>query len=143
MFRWLGWELVLPSDLASLPSLMFDLGRRKKERLGYILIWQFVIWSMWRSWNARIFSRKEMYVLQLVDMVKFTYWKWILEKHYSHVTSVPSMNGIMNPLYVGTVSVLWQICLGVGWLRGSAHGLSHVRLSLGVPVGSHVFLLWF
>jgi len=42
VFKWMGWELVLPSDIASLLSFMFDLGGGKKESLGFLLIWQSV-----------------------------------------------------------------------------------------------------
>ena len=38
VFRWLGWELVLPLDLANLLSLMFDLGGRKKE-VSVLFFW--------------------------------------------------------------------------------------------------------
>jgi len=58
-----------------------------KESYGFLLIWQIVVWSLWRSRNTHIFLEKDTFVLHLVDIVKFISWKWVLRKHYGHTCS--------------------------------------------------------
>jgi len=53
--RWLGWEFVIPLGLAQ-PLLSFTgLGRGKRVRLGLLLVWHAVIWTIWTSRNDLIF----------------------------------------------------------------------------------------
>ena len=82
----MGVSFTFRSSKSSWSSVQFRW--KEKERLEYLLIWKYVVWFMWRSQNARFFLGKETFVLQLVDMVKFTSWKWFLGKHYSHACSL-------------------------------------------------------
>jgi len=59
---WLGRELVLHSDLASLVSVMLDLGGGKKERLGFLLTRQFGVVLLEISKCLYVLG-KDMYVL--------------------------------------------------------------------------------
>ena len=72
VFRWLGWKFVLHSNLASLLIILLDLGKGKKKRLGFLLIYKMLtyFWRRRRLWSSW-----------------FTSWKWFLGKHYGHTCS--------------------------------------------------------
>ena len=67
--------------------IMLILGGEEKERLGFLLVQQNVVWSLWISHNVCIFLVQEIFVFKLVDMVNFTCWKWFLGKYSSHIYS--------------------------------------------------------
>jgi len=54
--RWLGWEFVIPLGLAQQFLSFTGLGRGKRVRLGLLLVWHAVIWTIWTSRNDLIFS---------------------------------------------------------------------------------------
>ena len=45
--RWLGWEFVIPLGVAQLFQIFTSLGGGKRVRLGLILVWHAVIWTIW------------------------------------------------------------------------------------------------
>jgi len=44
--RWLGWEFVIPIGLSQLFQAFTGLGRGKRVRLGLLLVWHAVIWTI-------------------------------------------------------------------------------------------------
>jgi hypothetical protein len=43
-----------------------------------MLIWQVVLWSIWKAGNDSIFNNKAVTVLEAVDNTKVTSWRWYL-----------------------------------------------------------------
>lgn len=78
--RWLGWEFVIPLGLAQLFLSFTGLGRGKRVRLGLLLIWHAVIWTIWTSRNDLIFSGGALREEPVVDRAKLLAWKWFLAK---------------------------------------------------------------
>jgi len=78
--RWLGWEFVIPRGLAQLFQAFTGLGRRKRVRLGLLLVWHAVIWTIWTSRNDLAFAGGTLREESVVDRVKLLAWKWFLAK---------------------------------------------------------------
>jgi hypothetical protein len=78
--RWLGWDFVSPQDLPQHFLAFTGLGRGKKVRLGLLLVWHAVIWTIWMSRNDLIFSGGTLREEPVVDRVKLLAWKWFLAK---------------------------------------------------------------
>jgi len=100
MIRWLGWESILPSNLASLFSILLDLGGGKRRSLR----------SLWRTWNAHIFSRKRH--------MSFSWWIWLNSflgsDFYERILVTLFVLWVALWIHnVGTDSVMWRICQGV------------------------------
>jgi hypothetical protein len=75
--RWLGWDFGITHGLAQQFQAFVGLGGGKRARLGFILIWHVVIWTVWTSWNDLMFSGGAHFV---VDITKLLGWKWFLAK---------------------------------------------------------------
>ena len=78
--RWLGWELVMPVGLAQQFEAFTGLGRAKRTRLGLLLVWYAVIWTIWASRNDLIFVGGLLREEPVVDRVKLLAWKWFRTK---------------------------------------------------------------
>jgi hypothetical protein len=61
---------------------MLSKGRKQALR-GMTLVWQAVLWALWRSRNDRIFLDKVVELDEIVDRIKFFSWKWLLAKNVS------------------------------------------------------------
>jgi len=64
IFRWLGWELVLPRDLLGLFEGYCVFPRRESIMCGFLLIWHSVVWSIWSTRNDLVFSGRILDVEQ-------------------------------------------------------------------------------
>jgi len=79
--RWLGWVFVSPLGLAHHFLSFTGLGKGKRVRLGLLLVWHAVIWTIWTSRNDLIFSGGVLREEPLVDRAKLLAWKWFLANH--------------------------------------------------------------
>ncbi|GAU37888.1 hypothetical protein TSUD_395720 [Trifolium subterraneum] len=75
--RWLGVEYVSPNSIMQVFESFFGLGVGCRVRLGFILVWHAVVWTIWTSQNDIIFAGG----YSVVDRVKLSSWKWILGKN--------------------------------------------------------------
>jgi len=78
--RWLGWELVMPLGLAQQFQAFTGLGGGRRVRLGLLLVWHAVIWTIWVSRNDLIFAGGLLREEPVVDRVKLLAWKWFRAK---------------------------------------------------------------
>jgi hypothetical protein len=80
IFRWLGVNIVIPPSIALLFEMFRGLGRNKKLRQGFTMIWHATIWSIWKVRNSVIFANGVLDLNALVDEVKVTSWKCSLAR---------------------------------------------------------------
>jgi hypothetical protein len=48
------------------------------KRNGLILIWNTIMWVMWKNQNDGVFSNKETNIEEMVDQIKLLSWKWFI-----------------------------------------------------------------
>jgi hypothetical protein len=78
ILRWLGVESVSPRGVLRFLEAFLGMGRGRKDRMGWLLIWKTIVW---KSRNDIIFSEWTFFVECLVDRVKLLSWKWFLGKN--------------------------------------------------------------
>ncbi|GAU23386.1 hypothetical protein TSUD_334340 [Trifolium subterraneum] len=67
--RWLGVEYVSPSSIMQVFESFFGLGVGCRVRLGFILVWHAVVWTIWTSRNDIIFAAMKNEITELPDCV--------------------------------------------------------------------------
>jgi hypothetical protein len=83
--KWFGLQLAHPLDLcSSFESFCFPFNC-KKRRKGLYMIWQAVVWSLWKARNARIFEEKVVAPHDLVEEIKHMSFRWFLAKTNPYV----------------------------------------------------------
>jgi hypothetical protein len=81
---WLNLMVWLDLNFVMLPNLFIHWecwsGRpiRKKIRKSLWMIWEVVVWVIWRARNDRIFNDKHALWIELVEEVKVVSWRWVL-----------------------------------------------------------------
>jgi hypothetical protein len=70
ILRWLGVEWVSPHGNLGLYRVFLGISLGKKNRLGWLLIWQTIVWTIWNSRNNVLFSEGTFSAECLVDRVK-------------------------------------------------------------------------
>ncbi|MCI49299.1 hypothetical protein A2U01_0070543, partial [Trifolium medium] len=65
------------------------------------LVWYDDVWTIWTSRNDTIFAGGSSTIDNLMDMVIFSSWKWLLGKNPD--SPAPSMSGRCNLYCVGPV----------------------------------------
>jgi hypothetical protein len=75
---WLGLTSVNPPNLFILSPLWSVLVTQNQRNKSLMLIWHVVLWSIWKAWNDSIFSNKAVTVVEAVDNIKVTTWRWYL-----------------------------------------------------------------
>ncbi|MCH93643.1 pentatricopeptide repeat-containing protein [Trifolium medium] len=75
---WLGVEWVSPRGNLGLFEVFLGMSFSRKNRLGWLLIWQAIAWTIWNSRNDVLFSEGTFSAECLVDRVKLLSWKWFL-----------------------------------------------------------------
>ncbi|MCI22238.1 F-box family protein, partial [Trifolium medium] len=76
IFNWLGVVYISPPNLSITFASMAGMGDSKRRKKGLLLLWQVVLWSIWRACNDRLFNNIEASVNEVVDSVKHLAWKW-------------------------------------------------------------------
>jgi hypothetical protein len=71
IFNWLGFAYISPSNISISFACMDGMGVSKRRKKGLLLFWQVVLCSLWRACNDRIFSNKEVSVLEVVESIKY------------------------------------------------------------------------
>jgi hypothetical protein len=79
--RWLGVEYVSPNSIMQVFESFFGLGVGCRVRLGFILVWHAVVWTILTSRNDIIFAGGSSTIDNIVDRVKLSSWKWFLGKN--------------------------------------------------------------
>jgi hypothetical protein len=82
---WLGVTTVVPGNLLhSFESFGFPF-RCKKLAKGLSLIWQTVVWSLWRARNGFIFDGSKLKANEIVDAIKHMSLQWFIAKKHGCV----------------------------------------------------------
>jgi hypothetical protein len=76
VYRWLGWEFVMPHGITQLFQAFTGLGRGMRVKLVLLLVWHTVIWTIWASQNYLIFAGGLLREEPVVDRAKLLAWKW-------------------------------------------------------------------
>jgi hypothetical protein len=84
IFNWLGFAYISPPNLLISFASMAGMGVSKRRKKGLLLLWQVVLWSIWRARNDRLFNNKEASVYEVVDSIKHIAWKWYLGRIANH-----------------------------------------------------------
>ncbi|MCH87856.1 hypothetical protein A2U01_0008737 [Trifolium medium] len=72
---WLNLPFMFPHNLFSmLNCLAFNTG--KKFRKGMVMIWNAVVWTLWRRRNAIIFYNGRRDDMEAIEEIKVLSWKW-------------------------------------------------------------------
>ncbi|KAK2395404.1 hypothetical protein QL285_057145 [Trifolium repens] len=80
MMRWLGLVIVIPSNLVTSFAILVGCAKDKKAKKGLILIWNAIVWVLWKHRNDRIFNDREMNIEELVDQIKLWSWRWFINR---------------------------------------------------------------
>jgi hypothetical protein len=80
MMRWLGLVIVIPSNLLTSFAILVGCAKDKKAKKGLILIWNAIVWVLWKHRNDRIFNDREMNIEELVDQIKLWSWRWFINR---------------------------------------------------------------
>ncbi|GAU30937.1 hypothetical protein TSUD_143850 [Trifolium subterraneum] len=81
---WLGWEYVSLRDLLGHFEAFVRMGVDRISKSIFSLVWHTVVWSIWKSRNDVIFSRRPFSVVDLVDRAKRSSWIWFSSKILGH-----------------------------------------------------------
>jgi hypothetical protein len=76
IFAWLGLGFSLPHSLLSMLNFVASTSGGKQLRHGLVMIWNSVLWSIWRHRNKVIFDTVAVDTSGLVEEVKINSWKW-------------------------------------------------------------------
>jgi hypothetical protein len=58
--------------------MLVSYGRGKRGKECLALIWQSVMWSIWKFRNDGVFNNKVVTIDEVVDHIKFQSWKWFI-----------------------------------------------------------------
>jgi hypothetical protein len=76
--QWLGFTIVAPPNLSTSFAVFVGHGRDKLSRKALILIWNTIMWVMWKNRNDGVFNEKQANIEDMVDEIKLLSWKWFL-----------------------------------------------------------------
>jgi hypothetical protein len=79
IFEWLRLPFTLPHNLFSVLNFL-SLSRGKKLNKGLAMIWNGVVWSLWRRRNAVLFDNGRRETVEVIEEIKVMTWKWWLSQ---------------------------------------------------------------
>ena len=85
LMLWLDLNFVMPLNLFHHWECWSGGPINKKIRKGLCMIWEVVIWVIWKARNDRIFNNENARWDELVEEVKVTSWRWFLSRFNSPV----------------------------------------------------------
>jgi hypothetical protein len=72
---------VLPNKVGTMFLSFFrTLKPTKKVLKGIVMMWQVVVWVIWKTRNDAFFAQKPHDVWEVVEKVKRVSWQWLLAK---------------------------------------------------------------
>jgi hypothetical protein len=82
---WLGLITAVPGNVSlSFQAFGFPL-KTKKSAKGFMLIWQTVVWSLWKARNSLIFDGKKVEIYEIVDAIKYRSLDWFRARKYDSI----------------------------------------------------------
>jgi hypothetical protein len=98
IYKWFGISEVMPDTIGAMFLSFFGaLKVAKKSRKGVVMLWQAVVWGIWRARNDVIFSQKSLVFQEVAEKIKRMSWDWLLAKK-SHYPCL-YYEWCTNPLY--------------------------------------------
>jgi hypothetical protein len=79
VMNWLGVVLISPPNLQISMAMLSGCARNKVAREGLILVWNTVMWVVWKSRNESIFNNNVSNVEDMVDQVQLLSWRWFFK----------------------------------------------------------------
>jgi hypothetical protein len=74
IYKWFGLVEVLPDTVGAMFLSFFGAFKvAKKRHKGIVMLWQAVIWLIWRVRNDVIFAQKSHSVIEAVEKIKRIY----------------------------------------------------------------------
>jgi hypothetical protein len=83
VFAWLQIPFSLPHNLFSIFNCLLG-ERNKKVKKGFTMICCSVVWSLWRCRNSALFDSRGGLVVELVETIKVSSWKWWISDSSQH-----------------------------------------------------------
>ncbi|CAJ2647839.1 unnamed protein product [Trifolium pratense] len=80
IMKWLGLVVIIPPNLAFSFGLVVGCGKNKRSRECLALIWNSLMWTIWKVRNDAVFNNKEVVIEDVVDQVKTQSWKWFIDR---------------------------------------------------------------
>jgi hypothetical protein len=78
IFNWLGVSYISPLNLRVSFAYTVGMGVSKRRKKGLMLLWQLVLWSIWRARNDKLFNNKAASVIEVVESIKNIALKWYI-----------------------------------------------------------------
>lgn len=76
VYRWAGFDVVLPAVGKQHFAQHRGLVRGKKLKKNWMVIWFSTIWSIWLARNGIVFNDETFDSIQLLHLIKFRAWNW-------------------------------------------------------------------
>jgi hypothetical protein len=81
IYKWFDLVEVFPDTVGAMFLSFFGAFKvAKKRHMGIVMLWQAVIWVIWRGRNDVIFAQKSHAVIEPVEKIKYMSWEWLLAK---------------------------------------------------------------
>jgi hypothetical protein len=81
VYKWFGVVEVLPGNIVShFQSILSSLKGGRRPLKGIMMVWQAIIWTIWRARNDKFFSDKSIHFEEVLDKLKCMAWKWLLAR---------------------------------------------------------------
>jgi hypothetical protein len=81
VYKWFGVVEVLPENIVShFQSFLSSFKGGKRPLKGIMMVWQAVIWTIWRVRNDKKNSNKSSHFEEVLDKIKCIAWKWLLAR---------------------------------------------------------------
>lgn len=96
MFSWIGISAPMPATIKDHFVQFRCLGRKKKGKRLWMVIWHSVVWNLWIVRNNCIFNLGQMDPLGILEQIKIQSWTWILPS--LEMTSLCFSNWLLAPL---------------------------------------------
>ncbi|MCH82343.1 LINE-1 reverse transcriptase like, partial [Trifolium medium] len=80
IMSWLGLIVIVPHNLITSFGMLVGCGKDKRDKECLTLIWNALMWVIWKFRDDCVFNNKDVIIEDLVDQVKLLSWTWFIGK---------------------------------------------------------------